>query len=81
MSAARCRKAKSGECEIGQNYLIVAYDENNKLLPNANFVIEYSDGSKVKAVSDSNGKIELKDCIPGSVINLTEKNENGILEV
>ena len=77
----RCKKNESSTIEIGMNIKILAQDENGDLAKNKNFYISYSDGSNKSYSSNDKGEIELKDMIPGIILNISEdqNNETGLV--
>ena len=77
----RCKKNESSTIEIGMNIKILAQDENGELAKNKKFYISYSDGSNKSYSSNDKGEIELKDMIPGIILNISEdqNNETGLV--
>ena len=77
----RCKKKESSSVEIGMNIKILAQDENGELAKNKKFYVSYSDGSNKSYSSNEQGEIELKDIVPGIILNITEdkNNETGLI--
>ena len=77
----RCKKKESTSVEIGMNIKILAQDENGELAKNKKFYVSYSDGSNKSYSSNEQGEIELKDIVPGIILNITEdkNNETGLV--
>ena len=75
VTGSRCKKKESSTVTIGMNHEITAYDENGKLAENKTFNVVYSDGSKKKLSSNAEGIIELKDCVPGMVLEIESSDE------
>ena len=77
----RCKKKDSSSVEIGMNIKILAQDENGELAKNKKFYVSYSDGSNKSYSSNGQGEIELKDMVPGIILNITEdkNNETGLI--
>ncbi|MGN1362608.1 MAG: hypothetical protein ACI4VU_02650, partial [Methanobrevibacter sp.] len=69
----RCKKKESSSVEIGMNIKILAQDENGELAKNKKFYVSYSDGSNKSYSSNGQGEIELKDMVPGIILEITEK--------
>jgi uncharacterized Zn-binding protein involved in type VI secretion len=61
----RCEEKKSGSIEIGDDLVIVFYDNNGKLLKNVKYSIHKPDGSFEDGTTGNDGKIEKKAWIPG----------------
>lgn len=55
------------------NIKILAQDENGELAKNKKFYVSYSDGSNKSYSSNGQGEIELKDMVPGIILEITEK--------
>ena len=72
----RCKKNESSTIEIGMNIKILAQDENGELAKNKKFYVYYSDGSNKSYSSNEQGEIELKDIVPGIILNITEDKNN-----
>lgn len=73
VTGQRCKKKESSSVEIATNHKIIAYDENGEIAKNKTFYVSYSDGSNKSYSSNGQGEIELKDMVPGIILEITEK--------
>ena len=58
------------------NHKVIAYDENGEIAKNKSFYVSYSDGSFKSYSSNGQGEIELKDMVPGIILEITEKKND-----
>lgn len=72
-TAQRCKKKESPNVEIGMNHKIAVYDENGEPAKNTKFYVSYSDGTCKKYISNDQGEIELKEMVPGIVLEIAEE--------
>ena len=76
VSGQRCKKKESSSVEISMNHKVIAYDENGEIAKNKSFYVSYSDGSFKSYSSNGQGEIELKDMVPGIILEITEKKND-----
>jgi len=73
---------ESSSVELAMNHKVIAYNENGEIAKNKSFYVSYSDGSNKVYSSNGQGEIELKEIVPGIIMEITEKkNQNtGVLK-
>jgi hypothetical protein len=76
----RCKEAKSGNVEIGQNYRLRVENEKGEYISNTDCVIAFSDGSSENTKTDAEGCVELMEKVPGIVLWIEYTREGNITE-
>jgi hypothetical protein len=70
--APRAKQKKSSDVEISQNHEITVEKGDGGAAKNTKCTVSYSDGSDKQYTSDGEGKIQLKDMVPGKVLKVTQ---------
>jgi uncharacterized protein (DUF2345 family) len=78
VNAKRCREKKSGNVEISQTIKILVQDTNGDPQSEVDYEIYEPDGSVIEGASDSEGKINHEDLVPGiyGIMIKEEEEEN-----
>jgi hypothetical protein len=75
-NAQRCKEAKSGNVEIGMDYIIILQTADGDILENINCEIYFSDGTKEGGTTGNDGSIYFADKVPGVALKAEYTSEN-----
>jgi len=74
VTAAKAKELKSGDVEIGAKIKITVIDEYEEAYSDADYILYRDGGDNIEGTTDSDGKIDQQDLIPGKyTIELKEK--------
>jgi hypothetical protein len=75
--SARSPEARSGDVEIGMNFIVVPETAGGEVIPNTRFTVSFSDGTTEEGAADGEGALRFPGKVPGIALWAEYENEEG----